>query len=83
MAESEETRRAGAARPNEDFITHLCALKKAIDMVQPLADYRGNFTALHAVCVLDEAIAAVLADIAPFIDHTGARAAIRQATERA
>lgn len=61
--------------PGPDCLTHLIALKAAADEVQPLSDYRGNFAALAAVCELDAAIAAVLADIAPFVDHARARAA--------
>ncbi|MDP3766817.1 MAG: hypothetical protein Q8S13_02275, partial [Dehalococcoidia bacterium] len=69
MAESQHTPRPG-------FLDRLIALKDAIGKVQPNADYRGNFAALHAVCVLDETIAAVLVDIAPFVGINAAAHAL-------
>jgi hypothetical protein len=60
---------------NELFTKHLIALHAAIDKVQPLADYRGNVSALHAIVILDAALADVTRDIAPF----SSGAAIRDA----
>lgn len=52
--------------PGPEFTAHLLALRQAIDKVQPIADYRGNFGACLAIVNLEKAMAPVIADIIPF-----------------
>lgn len=61
--------------PDPLATSDLIKLKRAIDQVQPFADYRGNIEALHAIRGLADAMTAVAKDFAFVSDTLAAVAA--------
>jgi hypothetical protein len=80
MAETQAAKWRSQPTPGPDFAKRLLALRAALDQVQPLADHRGNFTALLAMVNFEKALAAVIPDIAPYSGDDSVRAQGRHAT---
>ena len=62
-----------AAMDKVKFFRDLMTLKDAIDKVQPLADIRGNFHAIHALVELENALKPVNEYMAQAWDASDAR----------
>jgi hypothetical protein len=71
-----------AHTPGPDATKHLIALHDAIDKVQPLNDYRGNFAAILAAVTLSDAMITVAKDFAFVCEKAAMIAAAPELAEK-